>query len=374
MRGSLTRWTAPGRRRIMPRGAPQGGASEQAKPASQTVMPGATILSSRRRGALATALLLLVTLSVSGCGPQDPSNVNNTSNTTTGRTDMGGGEDMGGEDMSAPAALTVASFNVRFLFDTTCDSGRCGSGQFEQLPSGGELEARIAQLQDAIRTLDADVIIFQEIETRELFDQLTSSFAQEYPTREFGETGGSASLDVGIISRWSFAEVRRHKADTVLTTSEGARTSFARELLEVHVTRQGKRAIIFGAHLTSKSSDSTGERREAEADKAAQIALASAGEFPGALVVVGGDLNDTPDSAPLMRMVTRGMTNTADGQPADTYFSYIYQGRRQVIDHLLFVPHDGVGYDRDAMTSFHDNGDGFAGSDHGAVRARFVWY
>lgn len=305
-----------------------------------------------------------------GCGPQeDPSKLNNT-NGANNRADMGGAQDMGA-DMSAPTTLTVASFNVRFLFDTTCDSGRCGSGQFEQLPSGGELEARIEQLQEAIRTLDADVIIFQEIETREVFDQLTATFASTYPTREFGETGFGASLDVGIISRWQLAEVRRHKADTTLTTREGARTSFARELLEVHIQREGHRAIVFGAHFTSKSSDTTGARREAEADKAAELAVARRAEFPDALVIVGGDLNDTPDSAPLQRMVMRGMTNTADGQPADTYYSYIYQGRRQVIDHLLFVPHDGVGYDRDAMRAFHEGGDGFAGSDHGAVRASF---
>src|SRR5690606_35320672 len=54
--------------------------------------------------------------------------------------------------------LRVATFNVRLLFDTNCDSGNCDTGDFEKVLSQAALAARAEGIASAIRSLDADVV------------------------------------------------------------------------------------------------------------------------------------------------------------------------------------------------------------------------
>lgn len=75
--------------------------------------------------------------------------------------------------------------------------------------------------------------------------------------------------------------------DLVLYRPDGSRTSFSRELLEVHTTVEGEaRVIFFSAHFRSKSNDDPG-RRLAEA-RATRVILGDvATANPDALVVYG---------------------------------------------------------------------------------------
>lgn len=300
-----------------------------------------------------------------GCGPVDPAANNNN---TMPKPDMSSIT----EDMPADVykPLKVATFNVRLLFDATCQSGRCGPAEFEQLPTPSELDARIIQLNDVLRVIDADVMVFQEIETEPLFKRMLGAFADRYPTQVFAETGGSASLDVAVISKGTLIETRYHK-DTPLYTADNQRTSFARELPEVHLELDGQRVIIFGAHFVSKRSDD-GPRREAEAKEAARLMALRDQEYPEALIFFAGDLNDTPDSAPLGEFFARGVASVAAGQPAE-YYTHEYRGSYVVIDHILFMRRDKLFLDPSNVRAFHDDrAVGYAGSDHGAVRATFM--
>ena len=60
------------------------------------------------------------------------------------------------------------------------------------------------------------------------------------------ETGLPASIDVAVLSRGTLLEVRRHR-DRVLTRPDGTKTTFSRELLEVHVDLRGQRLVMFAA-------------------------------------------------------------------------------------------------------------------------------
>ena len=97
----------------------------------------------------------------------------------------------------------------------------------------------------------------------------------------------------------------RVRADEVLTRPDGSTTTFSRELLEVHVTKAGRAIIFFAAHFRSKSNDDPG-RRLAEAQATRRIVDAVAAANPRALVVLGGDLNDTPGSPPLDALTGNG--------------------------------------------------------------------
>jgi uncharacterized protein len=306
-----------------------------------------------------------------GCPAEEPES-NNASNNTV---DQGNPQADMAPDLPVDTRkpIRVATFNLRLLFDTTCNSGRCGPSDFEAKPTQEELDARFVQIREAIRLLDADVYAFQEIETQAVFEQLTDPFKETHPVRVFGEIGSTASVDVAVMARGNLLETRKHRNNTTLQLDNGTTNKFARELLEVHTDIDGRRVVVFAAHFVSKSSDLEGSRRRAEAAAALPIILATAQEFPEALVYLSGDLNDTPDAQPLLTLTEGGLTRVGAGLPQGEFYSYSYRGELQSIDHVLFVDRDKIDVAPNSVEALHDPGRaGFGGSDHGSVRATFL--
>jgi predicted extracellular nuclease len=126
--------------------------------------------------------------------------------------------------------------------------------------------------------------------------------------------------------------------------------------------------IAFSAHFRSKSSDDPG-RRFAEAVAARDIVATVATDNPDALVVFGGDLNDTPGSEPIAALDEK-LVRPSLGLPNDTIATYFFEGTGEPIDHLYTSSATHIV----AGTFAVDKDPGsrtFAGSDHAAVHADF---
>ncbi len=324
--------------------------------------------------ALALAAVLV------GCGqPLDPSQTNNgTSDPNNGRVSNNGGLDSGGNggdpDMGPArpaAALTVLTFNTQRFFDTVCDSGRCEPNDYEDQPSEAEFSFRADQIAAAIGGTDADVFLLQELESEACLVALQERLPG-YDIRAFGEIGGAASLDVGLLARnASLIEVRKHRATTEFQLVNGSTRTFARELLEVHVDVQGNRVVLFNAHFKSKNNDNP-EWRLMEARAAREIANATQAEFPDALVILGGDLNDPPDSPPLDALTNGdGFEIVIEVLDPEDRWTYAYFDDKQAIDHLLFFDTDEAILARDTVEVLRNSGGSFGGSDHAALKAEF---
>lgn len=271
----------------------------------------------------------------------------------------------------APSDLVVATYNVHLFFDTTCDSGQCSSGDFENAPNQSQFEYRADQLATAIADLDADVVLLQEVENQTCLTAITDRLGEGWPTAVIGETHYPASLDVAVLSRMPSLEIRRH-ADTPLELPSGGTGWFAREFLEVHLDAQGHRLIVFVAHFKAKNDDDP-ERRLAEATRAREIIDATAVEFPDSVIVLGGDLNDTPGSPPLQALEQSGGMLRVAAELAPDDWTYVYQDNYNAIDHLyLATAATGGTYLAGTAHVFRGSGDdGYVGSDHAAVRASF---
>lgn len=263
--------------------------------------------------------------------------------------------------------LRVATFNVRRFFDTVCDSGACETGDYEVVPTPAYFDERAAQLAEAIARLDADVIALQEIETQACLDALRARVGHVLPHGVLGEIGTAASVDVAVLSKTPIEQVLGHRATEPLTRPDGSATVFSRELLEVHVRAAGgAKVVMFAAHFRSKVNDDPG-RRLAEAQAAARIVTARATAEPAALVVLGGDLNDTPGSPPLVALtVDGGLVRLADDLPLAQQSTYLFDGRGQAIDHLLLAPTPAAIRVPRSSLVFKDGG-GWGGSDHFAL-------
>ncbi|MGE0398757.1 MAG: endonuclease/exonuclease/phosphatase family protein [Kofleriaceae bacterium] len=267
----------------------------------------------------------------------------------------------------------VATFNVRRMFDTICDTKMCEPGSYEELPSPGDFDARATQIADAIRTLDADIIALQEIETQACLDALLARLGDTMPYGVLGETETAASVDVAVLSKTPLDLVVTHRADSPLRLPSGATTTFSRELLEVHVRIDAVPVVLFAAHFKSKSGDDP-PRRLAEAQVSTSIVNEVAMREPDTLVILGGDLNDTPDSPPLDAMTKDGgLIRVADDLFVDEQATYVFGGRKQAIDHLLVAPNAAAWrrIPRSAQTWRGPQG-GFGGSDHFALSSKFA--
>lgn len=281
----------------------------------------------------------------------------------------GGADAPAGDATNVEKVLRVATFNIRLFFDSSCDSAACGSGEFEQVLSPAELEARADSIADAIRALDADVISVQEVETQVSMDALAARLVDRYPTVVFGETGAPGSVDVAVLGAGKLLEVRKHRYDPMYKP-DGTPTYFAREFLEVHLELGAHRVIQFSAHFRSKASDDPG-RRLAEAQKAREIMTASTEELPEAIVVLGGDLNDTPGSEPIEALeYGSDLLRVAKDKPLLEQATYTWNGQGQAIDHVFLATASRGVYVPGSATVVRDPGaPGLASSDHAALFA-----
>ncbi|RKG58820.1 endonuclease/exonuclease/phosphatase family protein [Corallococcus sp. AB011P] len=276
--------------------------------------------------------------------------------------------DSGTAPVQSGTHVRIAAFNVHRLFDTVCDTGSCGGSNYEELPTEAEFEAQVGQLGRAITALDADIVLLEEVETQNSLDGLLKK-VPEFPHSKLGETYTKASVDVAVLSRHTITEVRSHR-NQYIYRPDGSATRFSRDLLEVHVDMDGSRVIVFAAHFRSKVDDDPG-RRMAEANASREILLESAKEFPGALIVLGGDLNDIPGSDPI-NALDQALLRVARDRPVSDTWTYFYSGRGQAIDHLYLAPNEGGSYVPGSFRVAREPTGGYGGSDHGAVYADFA--
>ncbi len=320
-------------------------------------------LRSRLRSALVLGGLLLAVSGCDGLSPQ-PLSVPDAGPCVQGNCPQ---PDSGTAPAPSGPHVRIAAFNVHRLFDTVCDSGSCGGTNYEELPTEAEFEAQVDRLGRAITALDADIVLLEEVETQQSLDGLLRKVPQ-FPQSHLGETYTQASVDVAVLSRHPILEVRSHRNQSI-ARPDGSYTRFSRDLLEVHLDVDGKRVIVFAAHFRSKVNDDP-DRRMAEANASRAILLDSAKEFPDALVVLGGDLNDVPGSGPI-NALDEALLRVARDRPESETWSYFYSGRGQAIDHLYLAPGGGGAYVPGSFRVARD-GTGYGGSDHGAVYADFA--
>jgi predicted extracellular nuclease len=274
--------------------------------------------------------------------------------------------------------IRVATFNVRRLFDHRCDSGECGRDGYENAPSASSVRDRIDEIADAVRPIDADIIVFQEIEKASLLERIgrrLSDSGRSYRTVVFGESGWAGSLDVGLLADAEHLETRRYRDDRQLTRPDGSSTRFTREFLGATLEYDTERLAVFTAHFKSKVDDDPGQRL-AEARGASDIVGDTLDEDPKRLAVLAGDLNSTPDEPAMEALLEDSpLQRTGSGGGASGW-SYCFEGRRQAIDHILYAGSCGGSYITGSVRRWGGDqcpGDsGLDGSDHAAVSADFL--
>ncbi len=282
--------------------------------------------------------------------------------------------DAGSADAGS-ATLRVASFNTRRFFDDECNSSNCGGAAFEVQRTAAEFAADAKRLAGGVTALAADVVSLQEVENQKAFDALRAELSAggvDYPIAVLGETGAPASVDVALLARGTLIETRTHRAQQI-TRPDGSKTSFTRELLEVRfkASKGDRTVVLFAAHFRSKFDDDPG-RRLAEANATRDLVVAAQKEAPDALVVLAGDLNDTPGSDTLAAIEQGGLVRVAKDLPVASQTTFVFNGSPLTIDHIYATRESAPRFVTGTAAVVKDGTVGLAGSDHAAVRADFT--
>jgi len=191
-----------------------------------------------------------------------------------------------------------------------------------------------------IRTLNADICALVEIDNRivmkEFFNALlpsTSAF-KKYPHHILFDGNDQRGIDVACASRFPVLSMITHIDD-----KSGTQNIFSRDCLEVEIEiKQGTSLWILLNHFKSKGYGSTSTSNAKRLRQATRVAeILDRFDLANDLVVVAGDLNDTPGSAPLAPLESKQNLFDALAEKfpneADRW-TYSYRGTEQQIDYL----------------------------------------
>jgi predicted extracellular nuclease len=265
----------------------------------------------------------------------------------------------------------------------------------------GRIEFRRASFSDVtrqntarvIRAVDADICCLIETESRPILkafcsDVLHSGNFKRYPHLMCIDGNDDRGIDVAIVSRLPIRTLRSHVDD-----KEGKSEIFSRDCLEVELLHpDGFTIWLLINHFKSKgfgSQTTSNKKRKLQSTRV--NAILQSFDLSKDLVVVAGDLNDTPDSDPLSPLLqTPNLFDVLAEKFPNPKDRWTYHFKKnQQIDYLLVSKplRDGLqaaGVERRGIwevEKFSDNQiqpfkqiTRFAesASDHGAVFADFL--
>jgi endonuclease/exonuclease/phosphatase family metal-dependent hydrolase len=237
-----------------------------------------------------------------------------------------------------------------------------------------------------IQAVNPHVLCVVEVEDRQALEafnheQIPRAGGTRYPFHMLVEGNDDRGIDVGILSRFPIRNMRSHIFDPP-PGSPNAAPVFSRDCPEYElVLPNGASLWVLCNHFKSRIGGG-GPRRLAQATRVSEI-LAANFSLANDLVVVAGDLNDTPADAPLQPLLgVAQMHDVLDSLPAGSPRFTFHSGQVQ-FDYLLVSDPmrnalQNVGIERRGMFSATNFGGAFphfpqvtsnttAASDHALV-------
>lgn len=202
--------------------------------------------------------------------------------------------------------VRVATYNVKNLFmerDITPGSR-----------TRPKSERSLAALAESVDRMNADVVTFQELSSKETLEKDLLSrrdLSEKYPYVAWTKGNDQRGIRVGIISKYPFTAQVNH-ADNEFPFVDGSGTGkFSRDLLRVDINTDSDPEAdltVYTTHLKSRRPADAGEtpsdvRRLSEGKAVRDIVEKEMKEFPNRMFVVTGDMNDNTDDPPVQAIL-----------------------------------------------------------------------
>ena len=167
---------------------------------------------------------------------------------------------------------------------------------------------------------------------------LGAEFDQAYPHIMVIDGNDDRGIDVGLLSRFPIRSVKSHVDDL----NPNQEYTFSRDCPEYVVELPGgQEIVIIPNHFKSKrggNNPAAQTKRRLQAEGAARIARDAAASTP--MVMVAGDLNDTPGSAMLAALFADGYADVQShaSYPTDRPGTFGTGTAANKIDYLIMSP------------------------------------
>ncbi len=194
-----------------------------------------------------------------------------------------------------------------------------------------------------IRAMKPDVLCLVEVESRMTLDDFYGDILKtvnfRLPYNMCIDGFDPRHIDVGLMSKYPIKNIKTHIFDRETPTSRSC--IFSRDCMEIELKISSHRSLyILCNHLKSKlqsASSDHNERRKKQAERIKEI-LNENYDLDTDWVIVAGDFNDTPDSAPLKPLLNMyKMHDVLELQyktDMDKRWTYHYKKHEQ-IDYIL---------------------------------------
>ena len=235
-----------------------------------------------------------------------------------------------------PDAFSIMTWNAENLFDVLdphpSDPPKPGIRSYK---------VSVAKVANTILAAGAPTIVgLQEVENIDILEDIAAyESLVSYGYQPFLIEGtDSRYIDNGYLVRGDVAEivdVQQHVAPDGLTSRPPLEIE-----VEIKTGSRSLRLFVLNNHFTSMSGgeSATEPRRVAQAAWNTTVLETILGNDLDGYAAVIGDLNSYYDSPPLDTLREAGLIHVFEVDPDARWYSYIYQGVSQTIDHILVTP------------------------------------
>jgi len=235
--------------------------------------------------------------------------------------------------LTKPSEFSIMTWNVEDLFDVFDPHP-----PDPEKPSIRDYKIAIAKVANTILAAGAPTIVgLQEVENIDVLEDVAEHEALAGLGYEAILIEGTDSryIDNGYLVRSDVArvvDVQQHVAPEGLTSRPPLRIE-----VEIQTESGPARLYVLNNHFTSMSGgeEATEPRRVAQADWNVTILESILAANPEAYLAVIGDLNSFFDSKPIDALRQAGLNHVFEINPEVGWYSYIYQGISQTIDHIM---------------------------------------
>ena len=266
--------------------------------------------------------------------------------------------------------LTVATFNVRNLFDANDDPFT----HDETTPTKPRAELRC--LANIIRELNADVLALQEVESRGYLKRVRDVFLADMGYEQIVHYEGNdmRGIDVCLMTRLDVGPVTSYR-HLRFVDDNGDLRGLNRDILRVELRGGSQPFEVWVLHLKSNS----GGREAAEPIRLGEVRQIrrlldqALRQDPQRRIIVCGDFNDTAESATVRGIVGSGKNSLQSfwkETPETDRITYNLEPHRSMIDFILCSPAMAANY---ISGTYRIRSGSLAevGSDHNPVVAEF---
>jgi endonuclease/exonuclease/phosphatase family metal-dependent hydrolase len=251
-----------------------------------------------------------------------------------GATGTGGEGGEGGHIVSGEP-IKILNWNTRNFVNDVNDS----SAPEELVKSSGDYQTQLNTVAATITAMDPDVAVFAEVENQAVLDDLLAELGPEWVDSSIIDAADPRGIDVAAISKIPFTDVVSHASDMFTVEGTAAPTyTFARDAVEYHLTFRGQPIVLVGVHYRSKGPPDDPNKRLAEAQRSRAIADDLTAANPDLGVIILGDFNDLPDSAPVEAVqgpASALYEDVAVHVPSADRWTFDFMGQLELIDHQM---------------------------------------